>query len=267
MTTNDYLTADLGANRQSGGAEFMTGIARSYGGARGIPSGPRVPDLPDSVARATLEMQTRAFRDATAAPGRYPVIVFMIPLGGTGASDSFLLAERLAAHGNIVVSGAPPSGVAPGTSFEDYLDLIKQSAHRVTEAALQLPGVDSLRAFAVDPTGSTALVLEHERARFAGVVAFDEMPFGDRRRQVLQQSFPTLRAHVLYVPLGDPSPNAQLIALIPPTRIATLVIPGARHGLLSPWGAYFQAQMGNRVEGYETAVNRVLRFVRETQRR
>ena len=182
-----------------------------------------------------------------------------MPRGGTGAADQFLLAEALAARGVIVVSGQPLGSVPDGTAADDFMDLLEESAGRALDAGLALPGVDSSRVIAFDVTGSTALMMQIERPRFAAAVAFDEMPFSDRHRTALERSAANLRLRVLHFPLGAPAPNAALFSKLP--RVTSVEIPGATHGLMSAWGTFFKRQLHGDTRLYDTALSRILKFI------
>lgn len=261
MTPRDYLAYSVDTTLPGSRRTFMAGIARSYAGTKGIPSGPAVPDLPDSVARDFLSLHTSATLNAVAAPGRFPAVIFTIPLGGTGAADNFPLAEELAAQGTVVVSG-PPLGTLPAnTSLDEYLKLIIASARRVLDGALGQSAVDRSRVIALDPSGSAALMLQIEHPRFRGAIVFDEMPFVDSHRVAIEQASKTLDLRILYFPLGDPPPNEAVMSRFPSERLTTARIPGASHGLMAPIGALFQRRASGSSPAYDVAVARILDFV------
>jgi dienelactone hydrolase len=246
-------------------AGFRTGVARSYGGARGIPSGPRVPELPDSVFREFLEHRTDATLDAPARGGTFPLIVLTIPLGNTGAANQVFLAEHIASHGFVVASGPTPAPMGPNTSYDDYVERLRRAADVVVDAARRQPGVDAARVGAIDPTGCIALRLQLEHPRFQAITAFDEMPFPDRDRAALSAA--DLDIAILRIPLGDPPPNEGIFEQLRKARVSTASIPGATHGILSPVGAYFARQLDRDTTQYDSAVQHMLEFFEAELRR
>ncbi|HEX6053116.1 MAG TPA: hypothetical protein VFZ21_27800 [Gemmatimonadaceae bacterium] len=188
MKLEDYLTAEVPADRLATvRADFLDGIARSYAGARGLPTGPKVPYLPDSVASALMSLRTNVVRDATPLPGRRPVLFFIMPMGSTGAANGHFIAQEIASLGYVVVSG-PPVNVPRGTSTGEYMRQVKSTAETLYDAVVRLPNVDPTQLVALDPTASTALLMEAERKRWHGVIVFDEVPFEPETRDALTRA-------------------------------------------------------------------------------
>jgi len=263
MTVDDYLRAGADTHRLAAiRSDFLVGIARSYAGARGVAvEGPTVPPLPDSVARALLDFHGRAARGAKPLAGRFPTVIFTIPLGSTGAANVNLIAEDFASRGYVVVSG-PPVTAAPGTSFTDYLRMIRANVAALYDATIREPNVDRSRVVALDPTGAVALWLEGERKRWRGIIAFDEQPFEPEIRDAIAAAAGSISTSVLYVPLADPAPNGALLAQLTRVDRVDAVIPGARHGLLSAYTAHFKQQLGQPVPPeYAEAMRRMREFL------
>jgi len=261
MTVEDYLRAGIDTTRIAAiRADFLVGIARSYGGARGLASGPAVPELPDSVARALLDFSGRAVRDAKRIDGKFPAVIFTIPLGGTGAANVNLIAEELAGLGFVVVSG-PPVIAPPGTSFIDYLRMIRANVDALHDATIRVAGVDRSKIIALDPTGAVALWLEAERKRWRAMIAFDEQPFEADIRDAIVRSAGRISTSLLYFPLDEPAPNADVIRQLTRVERVDATIPGARHGLLSSYTAHFRRQLGQASPEYDEALRRMREFL------
>lgn len=267
MTIEDYLTAEIPADRlASVRADFLDGIARSYASARGLPTGPKVPYLPDSVASALMTLRTNVVRDATPLPGRHPVLLFIMPMGSTGAANGHFIAQEIASHGYVVVSG-PPVNVPRGTSMEELMRQVRSTAEALYDAVVRLPNVDPAQLVALDPTGSTALLMEAERKRWHAVIVFDEVPFEPQARDALTRAAGSIATSLLYFPLDDPAPNDEVFNRLTRVRRTDAVIPGAQHGLLSSYGAHFRRGLGDVPREYDAAMAKIVEFLRAVRQR
>ena len=125
-----------------------------------------------------LRTQTAVRRDAPAAAGRFPLVIYAPGYGSTPLTHTVTL-EFLASHGYVVVS-SPAFGATPAGLTVDTVGLEAQARDIETllGTATAMPNVDSARVAAVGYSfgGGAVLLAAMQDARIGAVVSIDGMP-------------------------------------------------------------------------------------------
>ncbi len=114
---------------------------------------------PESAAfERFLATRTTAVKDAPAADGRFPVVIYHSGLGGTHEDDSVLF-ELLASHGYVVLSSAYPRPDADTVQIGSDLQCSFRDMEWLARAARDLPFADADRLGAMGHSWGAIAVL------------------------------------------------------------------------------------------------------------
>ena len=160
MSAEAYKTLRTPMTRGAVAADFVR--MASFGGLEMTPA----------QATAALIRPSHAVRDATAADGRYPLVV-----SGSGLGTGWIRAEYLASHGYVVV--AAPSSARTGTLQASQPAIALETQTRNLEFLLafarQQPHVDATRLgiLGVNFDGMAALVFEMRNMQADAIISLD----------------------------------------------------------------------------------------------
>ncbi|HKS28169.1 MAG TPA: dienelactone hydrolase family protein [Pyrinomonadaceae bacterium] len=149
-----------------------------------------------------MSMQTAAVRDAPAAKGRFPVIIYG---GGAGLStdENIVLWEFLASHG-YVVAVVPMMGANSVTSIADAagLENLTRDMEFLFEQVQELPNADTSRVGAMGFSygGQAALLMAMRNSDVKAVVGLDPSFIGSHYSRFLKSS-PFYNADNVTVPV------------------------------------------------------------------
>ncbi|MFP2932810.1 dienelactone hydrolase family protein, partial [Pyxidicoccus sp. 3LG] len=133
--------------------------------------------LPEQAVSAWLDAEVSAVREATPAPGRFPLV--LIAQGRFhSAHHQALLAEDLASHGYVVATTPFPKHLAPPSPDEDVLATARGQARELARALAVMekdPGVEASRVALVGHSfgARAAFLFALERPETSALVSLD----------------------------------------------------------------------------------------------
>jgi hypothetical protein len=168
--------------------------------------------IPQRTADSIRDSRTLAFRDATAATGRFPIVLM-----GGNATSTFGLAEYLASHGYVVMS-VPSVGTAAQqvNRVQVAMETHTRNLETLWSIAATQPNVDPMHValVGINFDGLAALTLQMRNMNAAAVVSLDGYETKTNTAAGLRASpyFDPARMRVPYLSFAQDNPPTPTLA-------------------------------------------------------